>query len=89
MVIPFLDISRVLLHSLVRRELFVAACREDTECPRGFCWKLLKAMYGFSDACAEFVKKKKTETVVDSLGYRVGLACATLSPNVSSGKGMT
>ena len=70
-VITFLEMSWAHLHSPVRRKVFARACGDDTECPRGPCWKLLKAMYGLREASAVF--DKKVETVIENLGHRVGL----------------
>ena len=55
--IAFLDISRAHLHSPVRREIYVRACKEDLNCPAGCCWKLGKAMHGTRDAGAAFDSK--------------------------------
>ena len=63
--------TRAHLHSPIRREVFIKACKEDDECPDGHCWKLLKAMYGLRDAGAAF--DKKVEVSSESMGYKVGL----------------
>ena len=55
-VITFLEVSRAHLHSSVRRKVFVGACGEDTKCPLGHSWQLMKAMYGLRDASAAFDK---------------------------------
>ena len=80
-VMTFLDISRGYLHSSVRREVFVRACSEDTECPPRHCCKL-KAMYGLRDARA--ANYKKAEAVMESLTELrcLTLACVILSSNV-------
>ena len=81
-VVAFLDISRAHLHSPIRREVFVKACREDHECPEGHCWRLLKAMYGLRDAGACF--DKRVEEIMEELGYRVGRFSPCLYYNVKS-----
>ena len=69
--IAFLDISRAHLHSPVRREIYVRACKEDLNCPVGSCWKLLKAMYGLRDAGAAF--DSKAESTMRELGFDIGV----------------
>jgi hypothetical protein len=78
-VLAFLDISRAHLHSPIRRDVFVKACKEDVDCPEGYCWKLLKAMYGLRDAGAAF--DKKVEVSSEAMGFKVGLFSPCLCYN--------
>ena len=77
--ISFFDISRAHLHSPIRRDVYMKACKEDIECPVGHCWKLLKAMYGLRDAGAAF--DRKVEVSSESMGCKVGLFSPCLCYN--------
>ena len=82
-VVMFLDISRAHLHSPIRRAVFVKACAEDIECPEGFCWRLLKAMYGLRDAGACF--DKKVEDVMKQIGFTQGAFSPCIYHHVKTG----
>jgi len=72
LVFIFIDISRAHLRSDLIRGVFVDAPKEDSECPVGYVWRLLKAMYGLKDAGNAFDRTCE-RLMVKELDFTQGL----------------